>query len=148
MNPTKIRIVIVDDHQQVRQTWKLLLEQEIRFDIIAECSNADEAVIAAQNLLPDIILMDINMQPIDGFEATKKIVAAVPSIKIIGISIHNQPLFARNMIRMGAKGYVTKNSSKQEMTTAIISVFNGGQYVCEEVKNKMRDSQGDQHSQG
>ena len=141
MNSKQIRIVIVDDHQQVRETWKLLLEQDKRLAIIGECSNGQEAIEAAKKMIPDIILMDINMQPINGLEATRIIATQVPSIKIIGMSINNQPSYARNMIQLGARGYVTKNSSKQEMTTAIINVFNGEQYICEEVKSKMTGSQ-------
>jgi two-component system invasion response regulator UvrY len=141
MNPKQIRIIIVDDHQQVRETWKLLLQQDKRFVIIAECSNGEEAIQAAKKFTPDIILMDINMQPINGLEATKEITIQMPSIGVIGMSINNQPSYARNMIQLGAKGYVTKNSSKQEMTTAIINVFNGKQYVCEEVRSKMTSNE-------
>jgi DNA-binding NarL/FixJ family response regulator len=141
MNPKQIRIIIVDDHQQVRETWKLLLEQDKRFVIIAECSNGEEAISAAKKFTPDVILMDINMQPINGLEATKEIAIQVPSARIIGMSINNQPSYARNMIQLGAKGYVTKNSSKQEMTSAIIDVFQGKQYICEEVRSKMSSSE-------
>jgi len=141
MNPKQIRIIIVDDHQQVRETWKLLLEQDKRFVIIAECANGEEAISAAKKLTPDVILMDINMQPINGLEATKEIAIQVPSARIIGMSINNQPSYARNMIQLGAKGYVTKNSSKQEMTSAIIDVFQGKQYICDEVRSKMSSSE-------
>jgi len=141
MNPKKIRIIIVDDHQQVRETWKLLLEQDKRFVIIAECSNGEEAIGAAKKFTPDVILMDVNMQPINGLEATKEITIHVPSARIIGMSINNQPSYARNMIQLGAKGYVTKNSSKQEMTSAIINVFHGKQYICEEVRSKMSSNE-------
>jgi len=137
MNPKKVHIIIVDDHQQVRETWKLLLEQDKRFVIIAECSNGQEAIEAAKNFTFDVMLMDINMQPINGIEATKEIATRVPSARIIGMSINNQPSYARKMIQLGARGYVTKNSSKQEMSSAIINVFHGKQYVCEEVRNKM-----------
>ena len=147
MNPNQVRIIIVDDHQQVRETWKLLLEQDERFTIIAQCSNGQEAIDAARTLVPDIILMDINMQPVNGLEATRKIVVQTPTVGIIGMSINNQPAYARNMLQLGAKGYVTKNSSKQEMTTAIMQVLSGKQYICEEVRSKMPGSKDDKPPQ-
>ena len=133
----QIRIIIADDHQMVRETWKLLLEQDERFSIVAECSNGAEAIDAASSYQPDIILMDINMYPINGFDATKKIIKEIPSARIIGMSLNNQPAYVRNMFQSGAKGYITKNSSKEEMITAILEVHDGRQYICDEVKSKM-----------
>ena len=137
MNP-QIRVIIVDDHQQVRETWKLLLEQDKRFIVIAECENGQEAIDIVKQLLPDIILMDINMTPVNGLEATRKILKQLPAMKIIGLSINDQPSYAKTMLDIGAKGYVTKSSSKHEMARAILAVFNGEQYICEEVRNKMK----------
>jgi two-component system invasion response regulator UvrY len=133
----QIRIIIVDDHQMVRETWRLLLEQDERFSIIAECSDGAEAIDAANTHKPDIILMDINMYPVNGFDATKKIIKEIPSARVIAMSLNNQPIYVRNMLRAGAKGYITKNSSKEEMTTAILEVYEGKQYICEEVKAKI-----------
>jgi DNA-binding NarL/FixJ family response regulator len=79
--------------------------------------------------------MDINMSPVNGFEATKQVRKFSPSSKIIGISMHSMPAYARRMLQMGAMGYVTKNSSKDELLTAIVDVNNGKKYICEEVKN-------------
>lgn len=137
MDESKIKIIIVDDHQMIRETWKLILEQDERLNVIGECKSGAEAIEVAQSLKPDIILMDINMSPINGFEATRKITKSSPSVKIIGLSINNQPTYARNMMQLGAKGYVTKNSPKEEMIKAILEVYNGGTYICEDVRNKM-----------
>jgi DNA-binding NarL/FixJ family response regulator len=140
MKKEKIRIVIADDHQMIRETWRLLLEQDKRFHIIAECSNGTEAIEYAVNHAPDIILIDINMNPVNGFEATRKIIRQAPSVKIIGMSINNQPAYARNILKLGAKGYITKNSSKEEMIKAILEVNKGSQYICEEIKKQMQKS--------
>ena len=137
MEQAKIRIIIADDHQLVRETWKILLEQDERFLVIAECNNGAEAIKAVTDYVADIILMDINMYPVNGFEATKKIMKQTPSVKIIGISVNNQPSYARNMLQLGAKGFVTKDSTKEEMTNAIITVYKGGIFICEDVKRKM-----------
>ena len=79
--------------------------------------------------------MDINMTPVNGFEATKLVRKYSPGSRIIGISMHSMPAYARRMLQMGAMGYVTKNSSKDELLAAIIEVNNGEKYVCDEVKN-------------
>jgi DNA-binding NarL/FixJ family response regulator len=79
--------------------------------------------------------MDINMSPVNGFEATKLVRKFSPGAKIIGISMHSMPAYARRMLQMGAMGYVTKNSSKDELLTAITEVNSGRKYVCDEVKN-------------
>ena len=78
------------------------------------------------------------MSPLSGLEATKKILRQNPSMKIIGVSIEDQPSYALSMLKVGAKGYVTKNSSREEMTFAIMKIFNGGEYICEEVQGKMK----------
>ena len=143
MEQDKIRIIIVDDHKIVRETWKLILEQDDRFSVIAECSNGAEAIETVPLVDTDIVLMDINMHPINGFEATKKIIKQSPSVKIIGVSVNNQPSYARNMLQLGAKGFVTKDSTKEEMIKAIVTVYKGGKFICEVIKKKMLDKDDD-----
>lgn len=132
-----IRLVIVDDHDLMRETWKMILERNHRIKVVAECASGEEAIACAATEVPDVMLMDINMSPVNGFEATRKIAKAHPGIKIIGLSINNQPSYARNMIQLGAKGYVTKNSSSEELVEAIFTVVNGGVYICKEISDKM-----------
>lgn len=134
---TPIRLAIVDDHEMVRQTWKMILQRHERIDVVAECASGEEAIVCAETIAPDVMLMDINMTPVNGFEATRRITAAFPQVKIIGVSINNQPTYVRNMLQMGAKGYVTKNSSSQEMLNAIFAVNDGENYLCEEVRENM-----------
>ena len=138
MQQSRIRIVIVDDHQMVRETWRFLLEKEARIEVIAECASGSEAIETALGLLPDIMLMDINMFPINGFEATRKIVKTCPTVKIIGFSVNNQLGYARNMLQLGAKGFVTKNITMEEMLEAILEVYNGKTYLCKELRDKKK----------
>src|SRR2546421_10321982 len=140
MDNKTIRVVIVDDHQMVRETWKMILQNQVGIDVIGECSSGAEAITSVSQLMPDIILMDINMSPVNGFEATRKILKTNPMIKIIGLSINNQPGYAKNMIQLGARGYVTKNSSKDEMLRAIKEVMKGKIFICQEILDKMGDS--------
>ena len=137
MSDKKIRIIIVDDHEMIRKTWKMILQQNEDLDIIFECSNGEEAIEAAERLLPDVILMDINMSPVNGFEATRKITQLLPNVKIIGLSINNEPTYARNIMQLGAKGFVTKNSSSNEMIEAIQTVYRGGNFICSDIIQAM-----------
>jgi len=130
--------MIADDHVLLRETWKTLLHQNPAFSVIAECINGAEAIEIAQTHNPDIIFMDINMSPVNGFEATQEITRLMPGIKIIGISINNQPNYALKMLKAGAKGYLTKNTSLQEIMEAITEVLKGETYICREIKSKMK----------
>jgi len=130
----KITILIADDHTLVRETWSFILNSDPRFYVVAECGSGEEAVELAKNLRP-IVIMDINLPGINGIEATQLIRKFSPGSKIIGVSLHTQPTYARKMMQKGAMGYVTKNSSREEMFKAIIEVYNGKKYICEEIKN-------------
>lgn len=131
----KITILLVDDHKLIRDSWSFILNSDIRFQVIGETSNADEAVEISREKKPGIVLMDINMSPVNGFEATKLVRKYSPGSKIIGISMHSMPAYARRMLQIGAMGYVTKNSSKDELLKAIVEVNSGKKYICDEVKN-------------
>ena len=131
----KITILLVDDHKLIRDSWSFILNSDPRFEVIGETNAGDVAVEIAKTKKPQIVLMDVNMSPVNGFDATKLLRKYVPNSKVIGISMHSMPAYARRMLQLGAMGYVTKNSSKDEMITAIVEVNGGRKYVCEEVKN-------------
>ena len=130
-----ISILIADDHKLIRDTWSFILNTDQRFKVVAECSNGEEAIEEAKQKRPQIVLMDINMTPVSGLEATKQIRKVSPGSRIIGVSMHSQPAYAKKMLQIGAKGYVTKNSSREEMFKAILEVHSGNRYICDEVKN-------------
>lgn len=128
-------IMIVDDHTLIRQTWAFLLNQHPQFKVISEVENGDDAIAIAKDCRPDVIIMDINMPKLNGIDATKEIVRKLPGTKILGVSLHTQPTYAKRMIRAGASGYVTKNSSKDEMYEAILVVAGGKKFICREMKD-------------
>lgn len=132
----KITIIIVDDHRLVRETWSYILNSDPRFHVIGECESGEEAVATIPQLKPDIVIMDINLPGISGIEATEQITQSGCPSKIIGVSLHSDPNYARRMLEKGAKGYVTKNSSREEMFDAITRIHNGEQYICEEIRTK------------
>jgi DNA-binding NarL/FixJ family response regulator len=131
----KITILLVDDHKLIRDSWSFILNSDPRFEVIGETNDGSEAVSLSKDLHPQIVLMDVNMSPVNGFEATKLIRRQSPESRIIGITMHSMPAYAKRMLQLGAMGYVTKNSSKEEMVEAIIEVSKGNKYICEEVKN-------------
>ncbi len=130
----KISILLADDHKLVRDAWSFMLTSDTHFDVVAIASSGEEAVDQALVVKPDIILMDINMGTMSGFDAAEKILANLPETKIIGVSMHSMPAYAKRLFKMGGKGYVTKNSSREEFIHAILEVYNGRTYICEEIK--------------
>src|SRR5579862_447681 len=130
----KISILIADDHRLFRELWGFVLGDDIRFCVIASTGDAEEAVTIAKNLRPQIVLMDINIMPFSGLEATAKIRKVSPATRIIGLSMHALPLYAKKMLQLGASGYVTKNSSSGELIEAILSVISGDRYICLEMR--------------
>ena len=135
----KVSIMIVDDHTLIRETWSFLLGKNENFDVVAECGDGERAIELARDKRPDVVLLDINMAPMSGFDVLKMIRKYSPSSKIIGVSMHSQPAYAKKMLRLGAKGYVTKNSPRQDMLEAIAEVSNNRVFICQEVKNILSD---------
>lgn len=136
----KITILITDDHTLLRDSLSFIINSNLMFQVIAECSSGLEAVQKAKTLLPDIVIMDINMEGMDGIEATKLVRKYSPGSKILGVSLHSHPAYARRMLQAGASGYVTKNSSYEEIINAIQEINAGRKYICNEVKNIMSES--------
>ena len=142
----KITILLVDDHKLIRDSWSFILNSDSRFIVVGETSSGEEAIEIAREKRPKIILMDVNMSPINGFDATKQIHKISPDSRIIAVSMHTMPAYAKRMLQLGAMGYVTKNSSKEEMIKAIVEVSNGKKYICEEVKAILADQELEENS--
>jgi DNA-binding NarL/FixJ family response regulator len=129
-----ITILIADDHQLVREAWALVLEVDARFKVLETCGTAESAIFSAEELKPNIVLLDINLPGMSGIEAVPMINEASPHSRIIGVSLYTSPKFVRKMMQHGAYGYVTKNSSITEMKAAILSVQAGEKYICHAIK--------------
>lgn len=132
----KITILITDDHYLVRESLRLLLNENPRFFVAASTGTGEEAIEIVKQINPDIVLMDIHLPGINGIETTKAIRKISSTTKILGLSMQGQPSYAFKMIEHGANGYLTKNSSFQEMCKAIIEVHdNNNTYLCDEMKD-------------
>ena len=131
MNP--ISILFVDDHPLIRKAWDFLLRQDKRFRVIGVCESGEEAIVLTKQLCPDIVIMDIRLRGISGIEATQLIKQNCPEVEIIGLSFHIEMDYAEKIMQNGARGYLSKNSSPDEIFKAITEVHSGGSYVCQEL---------------
>jgi DNA-binding NarL/FixJ family response regulator len=142
----KITVLLVDDHRMMMEAWAIVLGQHKQFKVVGQATEPEQALKLAEMQHPDIILTDINMSPMDGFVLTEKILEISPASKVIGVSMHNIPLYAKKMLRMGGRGYVTKNSSKDELITAIQEVYEGNIFICKEIKDILANEQLDENN--
>lgn len=135
-NP-KTRLIIVDDHKIIRESLAFLISTIDNMEIAGEASNGKELLSLLERTTADIILMDISMPDMNGIEATLLVNNKKPWIKIIGLSIHTQAVIIKKMLAAGAFGFVTKNSSSDELFTAIEKVRNNQKYLCPEALNAL-----------
>lgn len=133
MNNSPIRIILVDDHVLIRKSWKMLLQKYPAFQVVGDCGSGQEAIELTLQVLPDIMLLDINMFPMGGYEVAEKIGEILPSVKIIGLSVNNKPKHAVKLVELGARGYLTKTSTMDEICQGILEVQEGNFYICEEI---------------
>ncbi|NGP87685.1 response regulator transcription factor [Fodinibius halophilus] len=132
-----INILLVDDHDIVRDGIRLLLEDEIGFNIIAEAENGQEAIQACEDYDIQFVIMDINMPKMDGIEATHKIKEQYPDIKILALTMMDEDEHIRNMIEAGASGYILKSSDKAELVDAITTILDGRHYFSEDATQRV-----------
>lgn len=143
-----ITILIIDDHLLFRDTLSFLINRDSRFSVIAGANNSEEGLALAIEKRPDVILMDINMGPFNGFELTEKLLAHSPLFKIIALSMHAIAGCTYRILKAGAMGYVTKNSGINELFTCITEVYQGNKYVCAEIKEILVRQQIEPEGQG
>ncbi|MEP0814497.1 MAG: response regulator [bacterium] len=114
-----IKIMIVDDQQLTRAGFKSLLEKESDFRVVAEASDGKEAIERARELKPDVVVMDVAMPGMSGIEATRRILADEPQIRVIGLSMHADGQYVVEMLRAGATGYLLKDCAQDDLSQAI-----------------------------
>ena len=119
MEAMKIRILIVDDHHSFREVLKALLALQTDMEVVGEAQNGQEAIVLSRELRPDVILMDVKMPVMDGVEATHRILAETPDMKILALSIYSDDGFVKDIMRAGALRYILKGDDFEELTAAI-----------------------------
>lgn len=125
----KIRILIADDHDLVREGLSARLAMSDNVEICGEASSGAEVIEKSELLKPDIIFLDISMPKMTGLEAAKRILESSPSSKILFLSIYDNPEYVHEALRIGAKGYMLKDVSREEMSIAINAIYSGGTYL-------------------
>jgi DNA-binding NarL/FixJ family response regulator len=123
--PTKIKVLLVDDHSLVRRGFRRMLEDEADIVVIGEASNGDEAVRLARELAPQVIVMDCALPGTSGLAATRKILETAPPKAILMLSMHSEDTLVRQAMDAGARGYILKNAVDLELATAIRKVAAG-----------------------
>lgn len=114
-----IEVLLVDDHQIVRDGLRHAINKQQNMLVIGEASNGEEAIIFAEDNVPDIVLMDVDMPVMDGIEATNAITSMIPKTNIIGLSLHEAPAVKKNMRKAGASAYVTKDKTSDTLCATI-----------------------------
>jgi len=125
MNERTIRVLIADDHAVVRSGLRSILETESGIEVVGEAADGHQALEQAQELLPDVILMDIKMGDWDGVTATRRVRNSVPSSRVIVLTNHDEDELVFSSIRAGASGYLLKEIGGTQLTNAIRTVADG-----------------------
>jgi two-component system, NarL family, nitrate/nitrite response regulator NarL len=125
---TIISVLLCDDHPLVRDGLRSCLELYDNIEVIGEATTGAEALVKAEELRPDVVLMDINMPELNGLDATEMFAEKYPEIKLLILSMHNNREYISSALRYGARGYVLKDVPSQEVVAAIEAVHLGGTY--------------------
>lgn len=132
-----LKVMIVDDHALFRRGLEMVLEQEPDIDVIGEAADGSEAVQKAQELMPDVVLMDVRMPKRSGIEATQEIRDLLPHAKILMLTISDEEADLYDAIKAGASGYLLKEISIEEVADAIRSVWAGQSRISPSMASKL-----------
>jgi len=121
----KLKVLLVDDHALVRRGFRRMLEDESSFQIVGEASDGLEAIERAEELRPDVIVMDCALPQVNGIEASRRILRKQPNIGILMLSMHSENTLVRQALDAGAKGYILKNAMDLDLVSAIKKIAAG-----------------------
>lgn len=140
MNSVPIKLMLVDDHAIVRSGFRRLLEQEPHLHIVAETDNGERAYALYVKEAPDVVVMDLSMPGMSGFETIRRIVARDPAARILVFSMHEDAMRAERAIQLGARGYVTKSNPPEVLSKAIVEVAAGKLFLSADVAQAIAQS--------
>src|SRR5208282_3339114 len=126
----KLKVLLVDDHALVRRGFRRMLEDEPSFQVVGEASDGLEAVKLADELRPEVIVMDCALPQMNGIEASRRILAKLPNTAILMLSMHSEDTLVKQALEAGARGYILKNAMDLDLVSAIKKVA-GGQTVLD-----------------
>jgi two-component system, NarL family, response regulator NreC len=128
-----IKVLLADDHEIFRDGLRTLIEKEAGMEVVAEAENGRKIIKLAEKLSPDVIVMDITMPDLNGIEATRRIIAGKPHVKVIALSMHSDRRFVLGMLEAGAAGYLLKDCAFGELANAIRQVAAGNSYLSPKI---------------
>ena len=134
---TKTRVLLAEDHTIVRKGLCALLDAEPSIEVIGEAQDGREALLKAEQLHPDIVLMDISMPGLNGLEATRQIKKRFPEVKVLILTVHSDEEYIRQILRAGASGYLVKQAAPNELISAIEAIQRGESYLSPSVSKKV-----------
>jgi two-component system, NarL family, response regulator NreC len=135
----RIRILLADDHAVVRQGFRMILSAHADLEIVGEAGNGREAVELAASLRPDVVVMDVAMPELNGIEATRRLTADNPHIRVVALSMHKDSVYVREILRAGARGYLLKDSVADDLVAAVRAVAGGEGYLSPAISNAVLD---------
>jgi DNA-binding NarL/FixJ family response regulator len=121
----RLRVLLVDDHALVRRGFRRMLEDEPSLQVVGEASDGPEAVKRAEELRPDVIVMDCALPQLNGIQATRQILAKLPDIAVLMLSMHSEDTLVKQALEAGARGYILKNAMDLDLASAIKKVAEG-----------------------
>jgi len=136
----KIAVIVVDDHPMLRGGIRSLLQKQDDMIVVGEAENGSIAIQLAQELSPNVMVMDINLNGVIDVQTTEEIKQRWPAIKVVAFSMHNDAQIIRRMLKAGASAYLTKSASHEELIAAIRAVVNGDVYYDRQVLDVMTSS--------
>jgi two-component system, NarL family, response regulator NreC len=133
----KLRIVLAEDHNTVREGIKLLINAQKDMEVVGEAENGNEVIKKVEKLAPDVIVMDISMPELNGLKATRRLKKINPKIKVLTLTRHTDNAYLQQLLSAGVSGYVLKQSAPAELVRAIRAVFSGKNYLDPALTNKV-----------
>lgn len=137
---SKIKVSLIDDHPLVRSGLEALLQAEVDMEIVGVYANANQLIIGLKAQLPDILLLDLQMQDVSGFDLLPELKAAYPEMKIIILTSLDTAIVVKSLFNSGANGYLLKTTNQEVIAEAIREVYSGGIFMNNEVKNILSHS--------
>ncbi len=138
----KLRILLADDHKVVRDGLKLLVDSQRDMRVVGEAGDGKEALRQAFDLKPDVVVMDLSMPNLNGLQATERLKAEQPKIKVVALTVHEDASYLLQLCKAGAVGYVLKRSAGDDLITAIRTVAAGGVHYDPSLASKALMAQG------
>ena len=135
----KVRVVLADDHQMLRDGLRALLAKEPDMDVVGEAADGTQVLDMVGQLQPDVVVMDIGMPGLNGQEATRRITKDFPGVRVVALSSYTDRRYVLRMLEAGACGYVIKATASKELLRALRAASGGRRYLCPEVSGIVMD---------